>query len=147
MADSVLIQEPLVAAATSEVATIALGTGPQGKPLHSELATERRDTLGDSVDLGGTQNAPAAATVIVTITPGAAGVWEAVVTLSIQGNPADMPNCELKKNSTVIAILATGLSPTFRKTLAATDTLSVAAIANASAGSVYTATISAKQVN
>ena len=147
MPDSVLIQEPLLAVATSEIATVALGIGPQGKDMHAEIGVPRRDTLVDSVDFGVSESAPAGGTVLASIEPGVAGVYDVTVNLSIQGDAADMGNVELKVNSTPGPILAPGTSPVFRKNLGATDLINIVTRFAATAGSQYTLTVSVKQVN
>jgi len=146
VAASTLIQEPAIGSASSEIDADDLGVGPQGKPLRRERVTALQTAaFGDSVEAGTTAAAPGAAAVLATITPGA-GTWEIEVNLAVVGDVADQGNCQLKKNAVVLARLAPGRSPTFRKVLVGGDTVSVVTVGAAIAGSQYTATLAARQV-
>lgn len=117
--------------------------------------------MADSIAGGGNVAAPAAAATIATITPGVAGSYLVHVTVGVSGTAAagDFANMNLNKNAALISLLAnpmglaTTQSPTtrlgpYRVTVtAATDTINVTAIAAASAGTQYAASIIATRVN
>jgi hypothetical protein len=109
----------------------------------------------------GTQTAPTAATVIATVTPGTAGLWEVTVTLSISGVSAvavESNNMGLYQTATarlapIVYAATTAGTPQPVTTgpiilnLSAVDTVNVKAIANATATTpVYAAQIICRRV-
>jgi hypothetical protein len=105
---------------------------------------------------GGVQTAPTAGTVIATCTVLKPGNYEVVVTYGVgAGTPVigDVGNMNLKQGATVVASLPNtiGATPNAPVTTvlacAANDALTVTAVANATAGVGYTATIVARFIS
>lgn len=110
---------------------------------------------------GGKQTAPTAGTVVATVTPGTAGKWECSVILAVTGTTVaatDSNNFAINQTSTaVISPVAfpingtTGspnevIVPPVVLNLSAADTVNVTAIANATAASIYSASIVCRRV-
>jgi hypothetical protein len=103
---------------------------------------------------GGVQTAPTAGTVIATVTINQAGTYEVVVTYALgAGSPVigDVGNMNLKQGATAKAVLPVPISGvaapvTVLLLCAIGDVLTVTAVANATAGVGYTATIVARLV-
>lgn len=118
-----------------------------------------RDTIV-TAQVGGKATAPTAGTVIATVTPGTAGLWEATVTLAITGTTvatADSNNFAI--NQTAGAKISPVPFPVNSTTgnpspvtqvvvlnLSGADTVNVTAIANATASSIYSASIVCRRI-
>lgn len=151
---------------TEQVVTDA---DPSGNAYATELASggtailetgNYRDSV-ITVQASGVQAAPTAATVIVTITPGTAGLWEITGNVTITGTTVaatDSNNVGLyqtaaaKLNFIPVAVTGTTgstqswpIQPTVLN-LSGADTVNVKAIANATASSSYTANLTARRV-
>lgn len=151
---------------TEQLETIA---DTAGNALATELASGGvavlesglyRDTIV-TAQVGNKAPAPAAGAVVATVTPGTAGKWEVSVILAITGTTVatvDSNNFAINQTSTaVISPVAfpvngtTGspnevIVPPVVLNLSAADTVNVTAIANATASSVYSATIVCRRV-
>lgn len=109
-----------------------------------------------TAQVGATASAPTAGTVVATVTPGTAGLWEVTGTIGISGTTvvaADSHNMAL--NQTAVAKIAKIPSPLISTTGAAVvfpfgpvilnlsnaDTVNITAVGNATASSVYAAQI------
>lgn len=113
-----------------------------------------------TVQAGGTQTGPTAATVIATITPGTAGLWEVTGTASITGTSvvaAESNNIALYQTSTArlnpIPSPATvsGITPPVAfgpviLNLSGADTVNVKALANATGTAIYAVSLTARRV-
>lgn len=108
----------------------------------------------DSVNGFGATTAPGAgATIVAAITPGA-GQWLVQISCGASaGTPvaADVGNMQLKKTAGTLVNLPNPINgvapmPPIKVTLAAADTLSIVAIAAATAGVVYEALITATKL-
>lgn len=113
-----------------------------------------------TVQNGAKATAPTAGTVIATVTPGTAGLWEATVTLAVTGTTvatADSNNFAI--NQTAVAKISpvpfpvngtTGSTAVVTQVVTLnlnnTDTINVTAIANATASSIYSASVVARRV-
>jgi hypothetical protein len=108
-----------------------------------------------------TASAPTAGTVVATVTPGTAGLWEVTVTVSVSGTTVvatDSHNMQLNQTATArlspIVYPVTGVTgnPAVATTvpvilsLSAVDTVNVKAIASATASSVYAASVTCRRV-
>jgi hypothetical protein len=114
----------------------------------TQVANVRDQSI--TVQGGGVQTAPTATTVIATATVLTAGLYEFVVTYGVgAGSPVigDVGNMNVKHGTTAVTTLpvtigATPNAPvTVIRNCAANDTITVTAVANATAGVGYTATI------
>jgi hypothetical protein len=109
-----------------------------------------------TAQVGATAAAPTAGTVVATVTPGVAGLWEVTGSIGLSGTTAvavDSNNMAL--NQTGTAKIAKIVSPLISTTgaaaqfpfgpvilnLSAADTVNITAVANATASSVYAAQI------
>jgi len=151
---------------TEQIVTIgdvngnALATSLASGGVASLQTASYRDSA-ITVQATGTASAPAAAAVVVTITPGTAGLWEVSGKVTISGTTvaaADTNNMALYQTSTarlnpilVIVPSTTGSTvewdiPPVVLNLSAVDTVNVKALGNATASSVYGATLVARRV-
>lgn len=108
----------------------------------------------------GTQTGPAAGTVVATVTPGTAGLWEVTVVVSISGvsviaaesNNMGIYQTAAAKLSPVVYAATTAGTPQpvpsgpMILNLSAVDTVNVKAIANATATAIYAAQIICRRV-
>lgn len=141
---------------------------PSGNAYATELASGGtavletglyRDTIATAQGAGKV-TAPTAAAVIATVTPGTAGLWECTVTLAITGTTVaatDSNNFAINQTSTAklspvpFPVNGTTGSPSevvevLVLNLLNTDTVNVTAIANATASSIYSASIVCRRV-
>lgn len=109
----------------------------------------------DGISAGGAAvPAPAAAATVATTTALAAGTWDIYVTTAIAGTVAalDVTNMVVKVGGTTLFNAISSLngsaspSPVRRLLTAGGNPVAVTAVANATAGSIYAATISAVRV-
>lgn len=108
----------------------------------------------------GKQTAPTAGTVVATVTPGTAGLWECTVTLAVTGTTvatADSNNFAINQTAAAkvspvpFPVNGTTGSPSevvivLVLNLSGADTVNVTAIANATASSIYSAVVVARRV-
>ena len=114
-----------------------------------------------TVQGGSTASAPAAGGTVVSITPGTAGLWEVTASLAISGTTtaaAESNNMALYQSATArlspipFAVISTTgaagavTAPSVILNLSASDTVMVKAVANATASSVYAASVVARRV-
>lgn len=141
---------------------------PSGNAYLTELASGGnalletgfyRDTIVTAQG-SGKATAPTAATVVATVTPGTAGKWECVVTLAVTGTTVaatDSNNFAINQTSSaVISPVPFPVNGTTGSTaivtqavvlnLSAVDTVNVTAIANATASSIYSASVVCRRV-
>lgn len=142
---------------------------PSGNAYATELAASGtaileaglyRDTIV-TAQAGGKATAPTAGTVVATVTPGTAGKWEVSVILAVTGTTvATVDSNNFAVNQTSTAVISPVASPVNGTTgspnevivppvvlnLSAVDTVNVTAIANATASSIYSATIVCRRV-
>lgn len=142
---------------------------PSGNAYKTSLAASGTANLQtanyrDSIitaQAGGKQSAPSAATVIATVTPGTAGLWECTATFGVSGTTAvatDSNNFALNQTSTAVISPVAFPVGTFTATadfstsvtvvlnLSGVDTVNVTAIANATGSSIYSAMIVCRRV-
>jgi hypothetical protein len=114
-----------------------------------------------TAQVSGSVTTPAAGATIATVTPGTAGLWEVLVTASVLGTTvaaADSNNMQLMQTTTSrlnpMALTVPGTTgapfqssyPPVVMNLSAVDTVNVKAIALATTGAVYAATIVCRRV-
>ena len=114
-----------------------------------------------TAQVSGSVTTPAAGATIATVTPGTAGLWEVLVTASVLGTTvaaADSNNMQLMQTTTArlspLALTVPGTTgapfqsayPPLILNLSAADTVNVKAIALATTGAVYAATIVCRRV-
>ena len=125
---------------------------PYGASYTGGVRVVLADVTGDGVpDL---ITAPGAGiNVVPPFTPGVAGIWEVIVsvTTGVAGAAADVANMQLNKTGVSYTRLANPANGAvtfgpYRITLNVTDTLGVVAIGAGTAAVVYGATVSAKRV-
>lgn len=141
---------------------------PSGNAYATELASGGtailetglyRDSIVTAIGAG-KQTAPTAGTVVATVTPGTAGLWECTVTLAVTGTTvatADSNNFAINQTAAAkmspvpFPVNGTTGSPsevvvTVVLNLSGADTVNVTAIANATASSIYSAAVVARRV-
>lgn len=149
-------------ATTTTAPTYTTGkTNPLSTTTAGRLRVQRARDAQITVQAGSTAAAPAAAATVATVTPGTAGLWEITGTVAISGTTvaaADSNNMRLSAaGSTVLANIPIGVQATTGSpgsypfgpvvvNLAAPDTVTVTAVSNATASSVYAASIVARLV-
>lgn len=150
------------AATTAEPTYVNATTDPLSLTLTGGLRTfgkAYRDSI-ITAQASGTSTGPAATTVVATVTPGTAGLWEVTVTLSISGVSvvaAESNNMGLYQTAAarlaplVFAATTAGVptpvtSPPVTLNLSAVDTVNVKAIANATATAIYAVQIICRRV-
>lgn len=108
----------------------------------------------------GTQTGPAAATVIATVTPGTAGLWEIFAEVSVTGtsvvaaesnNVALYQTAAAKINPIPMPATTAGVNPPITVgplvlNLSGADTVNIKALANATATAIYAASIICRRV-
>lgn len=113
-----------------------------------------RDSIA-TAQAAGTQTGPAAATVIATVTPGTAGIWEVMAEVSITGtsvvavesnNVALYQTATAKINPVPMPATTAGVNPPItigplKLNLSAADTVNIKALANATGTAIYAASI------
>jgi hypothetical protein len=128
---------------------------------YAYLGTAQYRDAQVTVQGGSTASAPSAGGTVVSITPGTAGLWEVTATLAISGTTtvaADSNNMALYQTATAklspipfALISTTGAAgsvtvPPVVLNLSAVDTVKVQAVGNATASSVYAASVVARRV-
>lgn len=145
---------------TSGTANVAIESSASGFLCTSVGGTGVQNVqsgLADTIEASSNASGPTAGTTVATITLTAAGVWEiSYATGLLSGSPvaADGGNMVLKQNTTALLAklpvpAAIGYQPgpaPLRVTAAANDTITIAAIGNATAAVIYAATLIAKRV-
>lgn len=141
---------------------------PSGNAYATELAAAGvsiletglyRDTIV-TAQAGGKQTTPTAGTVIATVTPGTAGLWECTVTMAVTGTTvATVDSNNFAINQTAAAKVSPVPFPVNSTTgstsivtvvlvlnLSGADTVNVTAIANATASAIYSASVVCRRV-
>jgi hypothetical protein len=135
-----------------------VSTGTSGTTTYLGTSAYRDSII--TVQNGGKATAPTAATVLATVTPGTAGKWECTITLAVTGTTVaatDSNNFAINQTSTAVISPVpfpvngtTGSTAIVTQTvvlnLSAADTVNVTAIANATASSIYSASVVARRV-
>jgi hypothetical protein len=141
---------------------------PSGNAYATELASGGTAILETglyrdsavTVQAAGTQTGPTAATVIATITPGTAGIWEITADVSITGtsvvavesnNVALYQTSTAKINPVPMPATTAGVNPPvpigpLTLNLSGADTVNIKALANATGTAIYAASIIARRV-
>ena len=139
---------------TDTAGSAVKSVGTASNTTYMGIAQYRDATV--TAQIGGTAAAPTAGTVVATVTPGTAGLWEVTGHIGYSGTTAvatDSNNMAL--NQTAVAKIAKIVSPLISTTGAATsfpfgpvilnlsavDTVNVTAVGNATGSSVYAAQI------
>lgn len=142
----------------ASVMVLSDGEGNVAGVANGNLQTQTKGfrDVNVTVQASGSVATPAAGAAIATVTPGVAGLWEVQIWWSLSGTlvVGDANNLQLRQTAAVrlspLPIPATAnLFPppvTVVLSLSAVDTVSVNAIAAASASAVYNAVIVARQV-
>lgn len=107
----------------------------------------------NDLSVSGTQNAPAAGQSIATLSNVPVGTYDFYASINVSGTVAavDLGNTNIKVGATVITVIMNqnnGITITsvIRRTLATISNVSINAVANSTAGSVYMANLLAKRV-
>lgn len=126
-----------------------------GSAAQPTVTKQFRDSA-TTAQASGTQTAPTAGTAIASVTIGTAGLYEITTMVFLSGTVAagDANNMQLRQNATarLTPLLVPAAANAFPQptvvvlNCAASDTVSVNAVANATASAVYNATVVARQV-